>query len=363
MSAARATVRIAHVCRVAPPSVGGMERAVATLAAWQQAAGEDVVVVTGTPGPPTVAGVPARRLRALGAGPLLRLAGLRGALADRDVVVVHGLDGLLGAALWAARGRPVVAVTHGGVWHTRRAAALKRVWLRGPAAAALRAMAAVWASSAADAAQLAAVGVPATVMPNPVAPPALAAVEGPDSARRAEGGSWLVPGRLDAHKGHQRLLEVLAAWPGSRAGWLEVVGPEASPGRADALRRVAARLGVRALVRGPLEDAALAARIAAAARVVLPSEAEGFGLLAVEAMALGQPPVVRAIPAYEELVVDGVNGHVVALDAPDSPARLAAALQADVAPLRAAARATAARYAPEVVVPRWTAALAALVGR
>ena len=66
-------------------------------------------------------------------------------------------------------------------------------------------------------------------------------------------------------------------------------------------------------------DAAACARVMAAARaVILPSAwEETFGLAAVEAMALGVPPVAAAHGSFPELVADGLNGVLFRAGDPD----------------------------------------------
>jgi glycosyltransferase involved in cell wall biosynthesis len=133
-------------------------------------------------------------------------------------------------------------------------------------------------------------------------------------------------GRLDAAKG---LRVLMAGWDryldtAPSAGLRLVI---AGSGQLD--QEVAAWAATRPSVRlaGQL-DAAGCARVMAAARVVvLPSAwEETFGLAAVEAMALGVPPVAAGHGSFTELVTDGVDG---ALFRPGDPAALAAVL-ADV---------------------------------
>jgi glycosyltransferase involved in cell wall biosynthesis len=84
---------------------------------------------------------------------------------------------------------------------------------------------------------------------------------------------------------------------------------------------------------------------------LLPSHDEPFGLVTVESMALGTPPLVGADGAGPELVQDGVTGCVVASRDPDAWAAAAGALLADpevIARLSAAGPAAAARFADDV---------------
>jgi glycosyltransferase involved in cell wall biosynthesis len=115
-------------------------------------------------------------------------------------------------------------------------------------------------------------------------------------------------GRLDAAKG---LYVLMAGWdrylqacpgPGLR---LVIVGS------GSAEREVAAWAADRPSVHmaGQLGAEACAQTMAAARAVVLPSAwEETFGLAAVEAMALGVPPVAAAHGSFPEIITDGVDG-------------------------------------------------------
>lgn len=138
-------------------------------------------------------------------------------------------------------------------------------------------------------------------------------------------------GRLDAAKGIPLLMR---AWdrfrelhPGSPLR-LAVAG--GGP-LADEVARWAAGHGsvdVHGLL-GPGEVAGLVSRSRA---VVVPSQwEETFGLVAVEAMAVGTPPVAPARGSFPELVVDGHDGILVTPDDAASLARVLADVDADPA--------------------------------
>jgi glycosyltransferase involved in cell wall biosynthesis len=119
-------------------------------------------------------------------------------------------------------------------------------------------------------------------------------------------------------------------------------------GRASARAQALAAPG-RVCLTGPLSDAELAALYAAADALVLPSDDEGFGLTAVEALACGTPVAAFAAGSLPE-VLDGVEGAEL-VEPGDLDALLAAAEGVAGRPVRApsrtwadVARETAAAY-------------------
>jgi glycosyltransferase involved in cell wall biosynthesis len=88
-------------------------------------------------------------------------------------------------------------------------------------------------------------------------------------------------------------------WPGLT---VDVVGENRTQPRVDLDRLVEdAGLAGRVRLAGFVDDAALAARYAAADVAVFLSDYEGFGLPALEAMARGVPVVASAAPALGEI--------------------------------------------------------------
>lgn len=353
-------MRVAHLARVAPPEHGGIEAVIDGLSAVQARAGHDVRIVTVAPGVArsTTAGVPIVRLRRVGPRAWPLALGLGRALADVDVVHVHGIDGLLDQAL-AVRppGARVGVSTHGGYLHTPRARLLKALWLRSGTRIALAQADAVWFTSEADRAALAPAGAAGRVVPDGVD---LGRVAG--LVRRPEPGRWLVPGRVDVHKGIDDLIDALAARPD--VPWtLRVVGRPASATLVRGLRARAADRGVgdRVVVVGEVDDDVLRDELARAEVAILPSRHEGFGLALVEAMAAGVLVVARPIAAHAEHVADGEDGHLAPIDGALAPRVAAWAADPRRGAREAAARRSAARWSWEAVAPAWEAAYRELV--
>ncbi|WP_244881006.1 glycosyltransferase family 4 protein [Tsukamurella pseudospumae] len=151
--------------------------------------------------------------------------------------------------------------------------------------------------------------------------------------------------RLERRMGIDVLLDawrgVLARHPGAR---LDVVGD--GPLRRDLTER-AAELGLADTVTlvGPIDDAELARRYAAATVTVVPSRSwEGFGLVALESLAAGRAPVVTDVGGLPD-AVRGLAPRLVvpAADAEALAHRLVAALDGD-RPTVAACRAYAERF-------------------
>ncbi len=284
-------LRVVQVCRTAPPRVGGLEAVVGGLASHLAARGHDVTLVTLVPG--QTPGV--RRVELSRAGPRRWpfAWGLRAACGGADLIHVHGIDGLLDQLL-PARPAPIGVSTHGGYFHTPRHGWLKALWSRTGTAASLSAADAVWWTSPADRARYPVAAHLGVVEPPGIdLGPLLAAAPAPTPGR------WVVPGRIDVHKGLDDLLPALALLR-DRVTTIELVGPESAPGLVDRLRGRAADLGLGDVVRfrGEVTGAAYVEALATAELAWLPSRAEGFGLAAVEALAAGTRVVLSDIPAH-----------------------------------------------------------------
>jgi glycosyltransferase involved in cell wall biosynthesis len=132
-------------------------------------------------------------------------------------------------------------------------------------------------------------------------------------------------GRLEPRKGPEIVLraapKVLAAVPDARFAFVgrDVVAPGAMPST-QWLRSEAQRLGVGHAVEltGQLDRAGVEEQLARATVCAFPSRWESFGNAIAEASAVGRPVVVSPIPAFRDVVADGVTGRLVALDDTDA---------------------------------------------
>ena len=118
-----------------------------------------------------------------------------------------------------------------------------------------------------------------------------------------------VIGRLHPVKGHRALLTMLPAIVHScpRAQLL-VIGDGPERPACEALAR---GLGISGQVRFLGKRSDVPRLLSAIDLVLMPSQSEGLGLAAIEALAAGRPVIAFAVGGLPEVVVDGLNGRLV----------------------------------------------------
>ena len=355
-------LRLRHVCRVGWPHLGGMESVVGGLASALAQRGHDVEVITlqraitdGQLLPEGLwGGVRYRRVRCFGFCWYLMGLGLLRAVRGADVIHVHGLDGL--ADQLVRSGHKVGISTHGGFFHTSRTR-LKKLWLRLVTGRTLRRANAVWFTSQADRDILSRYcRIEGSVVANGVEVDFFSAV-----VRCPQAGRWLVPGRIDVHKGIEDLITVLATMR-RKDVHVHLVGPDRVPHLRDKLMALAHQRGVGQQIsfRGPVRD--LRSEFARCELALFPSRYEGFGMCVVEAMAARVPCVVNTIPAFNSLVTDGIDAIQVDFRQPrQAAARLDRALRLE--DLVRGGQETSSQYSWCKVVLEWEHHYRELMGR
>ena len=355
-------MQIVHVVRQYHPSVGGMEDVVHHIARHQLQAGHQPRVLTldrlfsdrTHPLPPaeTLDGVPVLRLPFAGSSRYPLCPRVLGALAGAELIHVHGVDFFFDylAATSGLHRRPLVASTHGGFFHTRFAARLKRAFFHTVTRGSVHAYRRIVATSASDGAIFSAI----------VARERLAVIENGvdvakfrDRAAPVPGKTLIYFGRWSENKGLPAALDFLAVLRARDPAWrLIVAGREYDLDRA-ALAALAAARGQQAaltIVPNP-DDAALAACIAQASYFLCRSRHEGFGLAAVEALSAGLTPLLSDIPPFRSLVAHAGVGLLLAPDAEATAAGRLLALHAAPAAAHAARRAAAIACAQHYAWP------------
>ncbi len=289
------------------------------------------------------------------------LAGMlsRGALAVRsaaaefspDVIHAHWWfpAGLL--ALGSLSSRPLVTTMHGSdVRLARRSAWAPMLFRRVMAkSAAVTAVSSYLASEA----KAMAGGLQVQVEPMPVNVE-LFSPASPGVARSPD--RFLFVGRLNEQKGIALLLRALAATTAGAS--LDVVGDGDDR---IALEAGARTLGLGARVRwlGTQSQEQLVPLYRAATAVVIPSEGEGLGLVAVEAQLCETPVIAFRSGGLADVITDGSTG---VLTAPGNIDALAAAMDAIIARAdkgavlgRAGREAALARFSPDVAARHYAA--------
>jgi len=357
------SLKILHVVRQFHPSVGGMESVVMALCDRLRRRGHQCEVVTlrrvwNDPAvlPPTdvVDGLRVERIPFVGgrryflAPEVLRFA------AGHSVIHIHGIDffiDFLAATKWRHR-TPLVASTHGGIFHTSWAMPAKRVYFQTITRLALTQTARVICDSAQDDRLFAPI-VPArkrVTISNGVED-AFFRIE-----KSVQRGLLVMVGRIAEHKGIDRAIDLLPRIreqiPGAR---LAVVGPDWEGLRASLEAQARAR-GVADSVSfaGAVDRTTLSEYLARAHLILAPSAFEGFGVAVIEAMAAGSLVVGNDIEVHRELIQPDVNGILVDYGVAERAVQsVASALRlpmAQVAAMGERARASVSRFAWDRVV-------------
>lgn len=309
-------MKVVHVVRQYLPSIGGLEEVVRCLAISQLQAGvisPSIVTlnrvfrqpVEALPIEELIEGVPVARIAYWGSERYPLAPTVLAAIRQADLVHVHGIDfffDFLAATCWL-HGKPLVASTHGGFFHTSFASRLKQVYFRSVTRLSSRSYAQIISTSEND----------GEIFKQIVSPQRLAVIENgvdvtkfADAAARTTKPVLIYFGRWSENKG---LLEALALFSALHArqpevGWRFIIAGRAYDLNAQDLARHAAELGVADcvdIVANPTQTE-LCDLITRASYFICLSQHEGFGIAAVEAMSAGLTPILSDIPPFRRLL-------------------------------------------------------------
>jgi alpha-1,3-mannosyltransferase len=326
-------IKIVHVVRQYLPSIGGMEEVVRNLAQQQAQQGVYTPSVltlnrvfratdTALPAHEILDGIAVRRLAYVGSEryplcPQVALA-LRGA----DLVHVHGIEFFFDylALLHPLQGKPLIASTHGGFFHSGYARRLKAVYFNTVTRLSALAYSRVIATSENDGALFQSVvrAKNLVVIENGVdidkfsgtAPQALRPV-------------LLYFGRWSVNKGMLECIDVLSALCRQQPArpWQLLIAGREYDLDASRLRQYAQTQGVAeriTLFPNP-DNALLRTLMGQASYFLCMSHHEGFGIAPIEALSAGLVPMLSAIPPFVRLVQ--TTGAGLILDGPDATGR------------------------------------------
>jgi glycosyltransferase involved in cell wall biosynthesis len=190
-----------------------------------------------------------------------------------------------------------------------------------------------------------------------IIPPSLApafAADAPAARSAPQGGLFrvLFVGRLAHYKGVGHLIKAVGALAaeGGRPVELTVAG-EGEPGIREELEQLAKGGGIVTFT-GSLADSELKALYDSAGALALPSNAEAFGIVLLEAMSRGLPVIAARAGGMPHLVKHGENGVLVEFGDVPGLASAVRDLASDAAlwgRLSAGGIETAKRYTPEAI--------------
>uniref|UniRef100_UPI0035C9E517 glycosyltransferase family 4 protein n=1 Tax=uncultured Sphingomonas sp. TaxID=158754 RepID=UPI0035C9E517 len=332
-------VHVRHIVRQFHPAVGGLEDAVANLAAELARQGIDGSVVTldrafgdpatVMPSSDSYRDIPITRIPYRGSSRYPIAPGVLQQLDGADIVHVHGIDFFFDflALTRLVHHKPLVASTHGGFFHTSFASRAKRVFFQTATRASARGYDRIFGSSESDAAMF-----------RQIAPRTTIAIENGvniekwrDAASHEAVPTLLFIGRFSVNKNVAALIALVAALD---PAWRLIIAGQPSDLTGDDLRDEAARLGVadRVEVVTGADDATLRTLVGRASYVASASRYEGFGLSVVEGMSAGLTPILSGIAPFERLVAGSGCGVIVDMDDPAGAAHAVQALHAARSP-------------------------------
>ncbi len=324
---------IVHVTRQFQPSIGGIESVVYELARAQIAAGHRVRIVTlnrlfksdntrRLPAQEAMDGAEVIRVPFVGSTRYPLAFSVIKFIEDADIVHVHGIDFFFDYLAWTKplHGRKLIASTHGGFFHTRFAARLKRFYFATITRASLIWYDGVVAVSYADHELFSRVrrhglvcienGVNATKYTDAAAPEPIKRIA--------------YVGRFSANKRLDRLIAFFAALRRTDNQWRLIIAGR--PWDLDVLqiRDLARQAEVDDAVQVMADpcDAEIRRLLAGCSVLASASEFEGFGIAVVEGLSAGLYPLLNDIPAFRRLLEQARLGMLVDFSQPDSAAAL-----------------------------------------
>lgn len=365
-----------QVVRQFPPSRGGLEDVVANLSRQLRRRGYRVRVVTldrvftapdrPLPGEEVVDDIEIVRIPFRGSSRYPLAPEVFRHLRDADIVHVHAIDFFFDALAWGKllHGRPMVATTHGGFFHTGKYATAKLVWFNVMTRLSALGYHRLIGCSAQDTRRFRTIAGRRVVE----------VANGADVTKFCDAGAKApvrriaTIGRFSSNKRLHRLLDAVSRLVVHEPDWrLVIIGVPGDQTEADVRRLIAERaMEDHVAVHVGLNDEEIRQVLGGCSLFASASGYEGFGLVAVEAMSAGLMPLLHPNQAFRDLA--DKHGEVRLCDFDDAEAAAGAiqsaffALASDVAAYRASAMRAAQGYAWEHVADRYAGIYTEVLG-
>lgn len=300
---------IVHVVRQFLPNRGGLEDVIYNLSKQALRRGFRVRVVTlnslfSDPerllaAEETIDGIDVVRIPWKGSSRYPVAPSVLNHIRDADLVHVHAVDFFFDflALSKGVHGKPMIATTHGGFFHTRRFAAIKAVWFK-----------TLTQFSASRYRYL--VGCSQSDMETfrPIAGRNLELIENGadtgkfrDMAAKMPAKRLITIGRFSTNKRLDRLVAAVRTLVAIDPEWsLDIVGVPSNLTVAD-IEALASGIETHVRVHAGLSNGEIGRLVSQSSLFVSASEYEGFGLVAIEAMSAGLLPVLEGNSAFAAL--------------------------------------------------------------
>ncbi|MEP5623350.1 MAG: glycosyltransferase family 4 protein, partial [Hyphomicrobiales bacterium] len=306
-------VHVVHVVRQYFPNMGGLEDFVANLAAQQLGRFASVKVITldrlfkdpekVLPPHAEINGIEVKRIPYFGSSRYPIALSILKELNGANLVHVHAVDFFFDALaltrIWHRK--PLVATTHGGFFHTRNDALLKKIWFNTLTRFSAHQYRQIACCSESDLRQFAR-----------IAPSRVSLIENGVDLKKFEGASAKTPvrhlvtlGRMSGNKRLDRVLDVLACLDSGDQTWkLDIIGGESDLTVLDIEQMIVERsLDGKVSIHTGLNDEQVRAVLGNSSLFVSASEYEGFGIALIEAMSAGLVPVVHHNEAFRSFAL------------------------------------------------------------
>ncbi len=306
-------MEVVHVIRQYPPSVGGLEDVVRNLCGkLSQMPGVHVRVVTLDrifsapavilPAEEVIDGIEVTRIPWFGSTRYPLAFGVMKTIQTADIVHVHAIDFFFDFLAWTQflHHKPLVASTHGGFFHTRFAARLKKIFFQTVTRLSCRAYRYICASSENDANTFSRISQGNIItIENGVN-----VEKWHDCGSKSAERTMIFIGRWSRNKRVPLLIALVSELRKLGTDWrLHIVGLP-SDDDMNTLQATVRKLQVEDAVHihiSPGEDG-IRQLITSASYIVSASDYEGFGISIVEGLSAGLVPLLSPIPPFERLL-------------------------------------------------------------